>query len=155
MQVRAVAKYTRISSTKVRKVAMAVKGWPVEDALGVLGHMPQRSGRILGKVIRSAVANAGSRASVIRVLASIGSWFRNTAIWPPSLDRTPIARPIPPYSSANTTIAAHAGPTGRKSVFRTGVFKDGRNASRLASESAKGSDERLNMNHASATSRES
>ena len=58
MQVRAVAKYTRISSTKVRKVAMAVKGWPVEDALGVLGHMPQRSGRILGKVIRSAVANA-------------------------------------------------------------------------------------------------
>ncbi len=103
----------------------------------------------------SAVANAGSRASVIRVLASIGSWFRNTAIWPPSLDRTPIARPIPPYSSANTTIAAHAGPTGRKSVFRTGVFKDGRNASRLASESARGSDERLNMNHASATSRES
>ncbi len=58
MQVKAVAKYTRISSTKVRKVAMAVKGWAVADALSVLGHMPQRSGRILGKVIRSAVANA-------------------------------------------------------------------------------------------------
>jgi large subunit ribosomal protein L22 len=58
MQVRATGKYIRISPTKVRKVAMAIKGKPVEDALSALAFMPQRSAKILGKVVRSAVANA-------------------------------------------------------------------------------------------------
>jgi large subunit ribosomal protein L22 len=64
MHIRAIAKYTRISSTKVRKVAMAVKGRPVEDALSILGFMPQRSAKILGKVIRSAVANADQKPDI-------------------------------------------------------------------------------------------
>jgi len=42
-------------------VALAIKGKPVEHALGVLGFMPQRAARILGKVIRSAVANADQK----------------------------------------------------------------------------------------------
>ena len=58
MEARAVAKYIRIAPTKVRKVARAVKGMSAEDALNLLGYMPQRSAKILGKVIRSAVANA-------------------------------------------------------------------------------------------------
>ncbi len=64
MEIRAVAKYVRISPTKVRKVATAVKGKPVEDALNVLGFMPQRSAMILGKVIRSAVANADQKPDI-------------------------------------------------------------------------------------------
>lgn len=64
MHIRAIAKYTRISSTKVRKVAMAVKGRPVEAALSILGFMPQRSAKILGKVIRSAVANADQKPDI-------------------------------------------------------------------------------------------
>lgn len=43
---------------------MAIKGKPVEDALSVLGFMPQRSAKILGKVIRSAVANADQMADI-------------------------------------------------------------------------------------------
>ena len=58
MEVKSIARFIRISPTKVRKVAVAVKGKPVEEALNVLGFMPQRSARILAKVIRSAVANA-------------------------------------------------------------------------------------------------
>jgi large subunit ribosomal protein L22 len=58
METKAVAKYIRIAPTKVRKVARAVKGMSAEDALNLLGCMPQRSAKILGKVIRSAVANA-------------------------------------------------------------------------------------------------
>jgi large subunit ribosomal protein L22 len=58
MKAKAVAKYIRIAPTKVRKVARAVKGMSAEDALNLLGYMPQRSAKILGKVIRSAVANA-------------------------------------------------------------------------------------------------
>jgi len=64
MEIRAAAKYVRISPTKVRKAAMAIKGKPVEDALGVLGFMPQRSAKILGKVIRSAVANADQNPDI-------------------------------------------------------------------------------------------
>ncbi|NVM21851.1 MAG: 50S ribosomal protein L22 [Desulfobacterales bacterium] len=64
MEIRAVAKYVRISPTKVRKVANAVKGKPAEDALNVLGFMSQRSARILGKVIRSAVANADQKPDI-------------------------------------------------------------------------------------------
>ena len=64
MQVQAVAKFVRISPTKVRKVARVVKGKPVEDALTVLGFMPQRSARVLGKIIGSAVANAVHRGDI-------------------------------------------------------------------------------------------
>ena len=64
MEVKAIAKYVRISPTKVRKAAKVVKGKRVEDALSVLGFMPQRSAKILGKVIRSAVANAVQRPDI-------------------------------------------------------------------------------------------
>ena len=64
MDVKAVAKFVRISPTKVRKTARVVKGRRVEEALNLLGFMPQRSARILGKVIRSAVANADQKPDV-------------------------------------------------------------------------------------------
>jgi large subunit ribosomal protein L22 len=64
MEVKSIARYIRISPTKVRKVAVAVKGKPVEEALNVLGFMPQRSARVLAKVIRSAVANADQQPEI-------------------------------------------------------------------------------------------
>jgi large subunit ribosomal protein L22 len=64
METKAIAKYIRVSPTKVRKVALAVKGKPVEEALNLLGFMPQRSARILAKVIRSAVANADQKPDI-------------------------------------------------------------------------------------------
>ena len=41
-----------------------MKRKPVEDALSVLGFMPQRSAKVLGKIIRSAVANANQRSDI-------------------------------------------------------------------------------------------
>ncbi len=64
MESKAIAKYVRISPTKVRKVAVAVSGKPVEEALNLLGFMPQRSAKILAKVIRSAVANADQKPEI-------------------------------------------------------------------------------------------
>ena len=64
MESKAIAKYVRISPTKVRKVALAVRGKPVEEALNLLGFMPQRSAKILAKVIRSAVANADQKPEI-------------------------------------------------------------------------------------------
>ena len=58
MEVKAAAKYVRISPQKVRKLVDAVKGKPVEDGLNLLKFMPQKAASIVEKTIRSAVANA-------------------------------------------------------------------------------------------------
>ena len=58
MEVRAVAKYVRISPQKVRKLIGAVKGKPVEAGLDILKYMPQKGASIIEKAVRSAVANA-------------------------------------------------------------------------------------------------
>ncbi|HIP96789.1 MAG TPA: 50S ribosomal protein L22 [Anaerolineae bacterium] len=57
-EVRAVARYVRMSPQKVRLVADQVRGMGAVDALAVLKHMPQAAARPMYKVIRSAVANA-------------------------------------------------------------------------------------------------
>jgi large subunit ribosomal protein L22 len=64
MEVKAVLRFVRISPQKVRKVIGAVKGEPVEPALNMLKFMPQKGAGILGKVIRSAVANADQYAGI-------------------------------------------------------------------------------------------
>ncbi|MBW2449217.1 MAG: 50S ribosomal protein L22 [Deltaproteobacteria bacterium] len=58
MEVKAVAKYVRISPQKVRKLIDAVKGKPVEEGLNTLKFMPQKAAAIVEKTIKSAVANA-------------------------------------------------------------------------------------------------
>ena len=64
MEVRAVSKYVRISSQKVRKVVDDIKGKPVESGLQKLKFMPQKAANILEKIIRSAVANADQNADI-------------------------------------------------------------------------------------------
>jgi len=58
MEVKAKARYVRISSQKVRKMVGAIKGRPVEDGINILKFMPQKSAGIVKKVVQSAVANA-------------------------------------------------------------------------------------------------
>jgi large subunit ribosomal protein L22 len=58
MEVRAVAKYVRISPRKVRILIDAVKGKPVETGIDILKFMPQKAAAIVQKVVLSAVANA-------------------------------------------------------------------------------------------------
>jgi small subunit ribosomal protein S3 len=64
MEVKASAKYMRISPRKIHKVLGAVKGKPVETALNTLKFMPQKAAGILEKVIRSAVANADQNPDI-------------------------------------------------------------------------------------------
>ncbi len=61
MEVRAVAKFIRISPQKVRMITGSVKGKPVETGLNALKFMPQKSAGILEKLLRSAVANADQK----------------------------------------------------------------------------------------------
>jgi large subunit ribosomal protein L22 len=58
MEARAVSRYIRIAPRKARLVADLVRGKHVEDALGILQHLPKKAGVILAKTLRSVVANA-------------------------------------------------------------------------------------------------
>ena len=64
MEVKAVAKYMRISPQKVRMLADAVKGKQVEAALDTLKFMPQKAAAVVEKIMRSAVANADQRPDI-------------------------------------------------------------------------------------------
>ncbi len=64
MEVKAMHRYARISAQKVRMIVGAVKGRPVEEAINVLRFMPQKSASLVGKVMRSAVANADENTSL-------------------------------------------------------------------------------------------
>lgn len=58
MEARAIARYVRLSPRKARLVIDLIRGSSVADALGTLRFTPQRAGRTIEKVLRSAVANA-------------------------------------------------------------------------------------------------
>ncbi|MFC1505265.1 50S ribosomal protein L22 [Thermodesulfobacteriota bacterium] len=64
MEVRAVNKYARISPLKVRKLAGAIKGKPVEVGLNKLKFMPQKAAAIVEKIVRSAAANADQNPDI-------------------------------------------------------------------------------------------
>jgi large subunit ribosomal protein L22 len=64
MEVRAVAKYIRISPQKVRRIIPALRGEPAEEALAKLRFMPQKAAALVGKVLQSAVANADQNADL-------------------------------------------------------------------------------------------
>lgn len=58
MEVRAISKYLRVSPSKARLVADMVRGKAVSEALTILKFTPKKSGRLIDKTLRSAVANA-------------------------------------------------------------------------------------------------
>ncbi len=64
MDVKAVVRHVRISPQKVRMLAGAIKGKPVEKAMDTLKFMPQKAAGIVGKVLRSAVANADQQPDI-------------------------------------------------------------------------------------------
>ena len=64
MEVRAIQRYAQISPQKVRKMIGAVKGQPVEMGLRKIKFMPQKSARIVEKIIQSAVANADQNPDI-------------------------------------------------------------------------------------------
>jgi len=64
MQARAVGKYLRVSAQKTRLVADMVRGKKVDEALILLRFTPKKSGRLITKVLRSAMANAENTKAV-------------------------------------------------------------------------------------------
>ena len=64
MEVKAVTKYVRISPQKVRLLADAIKGQPVETGLNMLKYMPQKAAGLVEKTVRSAASNADANHGI-------------------------------------------------------------------------------------------
>ncbi len=61
---KAVHKYARISARKARLVIDMIRGAPVESALLKLDFCHRRAAPMIGKVVRSAIANASQKTGV-------------------------------------------------------------------------------------------
>jgi large subunit ribosomal protein L22 len=64
MEIKAVARYVRISPRKARLVTGLVNGRSVEDALTLLKFVPKRGARMVSKVVQSALANAEQNPNI-------------------------------------------------------------------------------------------
>jgi len=64
METQAIAKYLRVSPRKVRLSANLVRGKRVEEALNILSSTPKVGAKVVSKVVRSALANAGQNKSI-------------------------------------------------------------------------------------------
>ncbi len=58
MEARAVARYIRMSPSKVRRTIRVIKGMPVKEARAMLDLMPHRAAHAIRRVMDSAAANA-------------------------------------------------------------------------------------------------
>jgi large subunit ribosomal protein L22 len=64
MEVRSIYRYARISPFKVREVTRAIQGLPVSAALDLLAFTPKKAAFLIGKTLKSAVANAENNANL-------------------------------------------------------------------------------------------
>ncbi len=58
MEVKSTYKFARVSAKKARDVCRAIQGLPVSSALDTLNFTPKKSAFLIGKTLKSAVANA-------------------------------------------------------------------------------------------------
>ena len=58
MEVRAITRNVRISPEKAIQVSRLIQGKSVTEALAVVDLSPRKAARLLGKTLRSAIANA-------------------------------------------------------------------------------------------------
>lgn len=59
-EVKAIARYLRISPSKVRRILNLIRGKSVAEAQVILKVMPHKAARLTEKVLKSAAANAGN-----------------------------------------------------------------------------------------------
>jgi large subunit ribosomal protein L22 len=64
MEVRSTYRYARISPFKVREVTREIQGLPVSAALDLLAFTPKKAAFLIGKTLKSAIANAENNANL-------------------------------------------------------------------------------------------
>jgi large subunit ribosomal protein L22 len=64
MEVRSIYRYARISPFKVREITREIQGLPVSAALDLLTFTPKKAASLIGKTLKSAIANAENNANL-------------------------------------------------------------------------------------------
>lgn len=64
MEVRSIYKYARISPFKAREITREIQGLPVSAALDLLTFTPKKAASLIGKTLKSAIANAENNANL-------------------------------------------------------------------------------------------
>ena len=62
MKKQAISKFVRISAFKARAITQLIQGEPAEKALAIVDFSPRKAARLVGKTLRSAIANAENAA---------------------------------------------------------------------------------------------
>ena len=74
---RAVARYIRISSRKVKIVIDLIRGKKVDDALAILMYTPKSAAPVVEKLLRSAIANAENNLGMDHESLYVAEVFAN------------------------------------------------------------------------------
>lgn len=77
MEAKAIAKYVRISSRKMKPVCDLIRGKNIEDAQAILRFTPRKSARLLLEVLNSAVANAENNHDLMAENLFVSEAFAN------------------------------------------------------------------------------
>src|SRR5213595_911958 len=64
MQVSSTYRYAKISPFKAREVTRAIQGLPVSAALDLVAFTPKKAAAMVGKTLKSAIANAENNANL-------------------------------------------------------------------------------------------
>jgi large subunit ribosomal protein L22 len=64
MQISSTYRYAKISAFKAREVTRAIQGLPVSAALDLVAFSPKKAALLVGKTLKSAVANAENNANL-------------------------------------------------------------------------------------------
>lgn len=64
MEVRSIYKYAKISPFKAREVTREIQGLPVSAALDLVAYTPKKAAALVGKTLKSAIANAENNANL-------------------------------------------------------------------------------------------
>ncbi len=64
MQVTSTYRYAKISAFKAREVTRAIQGLPVSAALDLVVFSPKKAALMIGKTLKSAIANAENNANL-------------------------------------------------------------------------------------------
>jgi large subunit ribosomal protein L22 len=64
MEVKSTTKFVRLSPKKARDVAREIQGLPVSSALDILTFTPKKAAHLIGKTLKTAIADAENNFSL-------------------------------------------------------------------------------------------
>lgn len=77
LEAKAILRYARISSRKVKIVADLIRGKQVDEALAIIKFTPKAASEVLEKLLKSAIANAENNHNMSREKLIVSEIYAN------------------------------------------------------------------------------